>query len=117
MTLIMTLGVLSVSAMPDPAPWKDLAATLRDSAPRHSANPAGGPCETGSVPPGPARCSLLPPTRCGARRATTWRIHVGAARAPAGAALVVDVGEERELGYWGEVLTTAAESRGVCRAS
>ncbi len=40
-------------------------------------------------------------------------IHVGAARAPAGSALVVDVGEERELGYWGEVLTTAAESRGL----
>ena len=35
------------------------------------------------------------------------------ARAPAGAALVVDVGDERELGYWGEVLTTAAESRGL----
>jgi 4-hydroxy-4-methyl-2-oxoglutarate aldolase len=40
-------------------------------------------------------------------------IHVGVARAPAGSALVVDVGSERELGYWGEVLTTAAESRGV----
>jgi len=40
-------------------------------------------------------------------------VHVGVARAPAGAALVVDVGDERELGYWGEVLTTAAEARGV----
>jgi 4-hydroxy-4-methyl-2-oxoglutarate aldolase len=40
-------------------------------------------------------------------------IHVGVARAPAGAALVVDVGDVRELGYWGEVLTTAAESRGL----
>lgn len=40
-------------------------------------------------------------------------IHVGVARAPRGAALVVHVGEERELGYWGEVLTTAAESRGL----
>jgi len=27
--------------------------------------------------------------------------------------LVVDVGDERELGYWGEVLTTAAEARGL----
>jgi 4-hydroxy-4-methyl-2-oxoglutarate aldolase len=34
-------------------------------------------------------------------------------RAPAGQALVAGVGEERELGYWGEVLTTAAEARGV----
>jgi 4-hydroxy-4-methyl-2-oxoglutarate aldolase len=40
-------------------------------------------------------------------------IHVGVARAPAGSALVVDVGIERELGYWGEVLTTAAEARGI----
>lgn len=40
-------------------------------------------------------------------------IHVAVARAPAGSALVVDVGEHHELGYWGEVLTTAAEGRGI----
>jgi 4-hydroxy-4-methyl-2-oxoglutarate aldolase len=40
-------------------------------------------------------------------------IHVAVARAPEGHALVVDVGRERELGYWGEVLTTAAEARGL----
>jgi 4-hydroxy-4-methyl-2-oxoglutarate aldolase len=40
-------------------------------------------------------------------------IHAGVARAPRGTALVVAVGDERELGYWGEVLTTAAESRGL----
>ena len=40
-------------------------------------------------------------------------IHVGVTRAPTGAALVVDVGDVRELGYWGEVLTTAAEARGL----
>ena len=40
-------------------------------------------------------------------------IHVAVARAPAGHALVVSVGETRELGYWGEVLTTAAEARGL----
>src|ERR1700688_760252 len=38
-------------------------------------------------------------------------IHVAVARAPAGSALAVDVGDEDELGYWGEVLTTAAEAR------
>jgi 4-hydroxy-4-methyl-2-oxoglutarate aldolase len=38
-------------------------------------------------------------------------IHVAVARAPLGSALVVDVGTERELGYWGEVLTTWAEAR------
>jgi 4-hydroxy-4-methyl-2-oxoglutarate aldolase len=40
-------------------------------------------------------------------------IHVGVTRAPAGATLVVSVGDTRELGYWGEVLTTAAEARGL----
>lgn len=40
-------------------------------------------------------------------------IHVAVARAAAGDALVVDVGDFRELGYWGEVLTTAAEARGL----
>jgi 4-hydroxy-4-methyl-2-oxoglutarate aldolase len=40
-------------------------------------------------------------------------IHVGVARAPAGHALVASVGDVRELGYWGEVLTTAAEARAL----
>jgi 4-hydroxy-4-methyl-2-oxoglutarate aldolase len=40
-------------------------------------------------------------------------VHVAVARAPAGSALAVEVGTERELGYWGEVLTTAAQSRGI----
>jgi 4-hydroxy-4-methyl-2-oxoglutarate aldolase len=40
-------------------------------------------------------------------------IHVAVAEAPAGSALVVDVGHVPELGYWGEVLTTGAESRGL----
>jgi 4-hydroxy-4-methyl-2-oxoglutarate aldolase len=40
-------------------------------------------------------------------------VHVAVAEAPAGHALVVDVGDEREFGYWGEVLTTAAQARGL----
>ena len=40
-------------------------------------------------------------------------VHVAVAEAPAGSALVVDVGTEAELGYWGEVLTTAAQTRGI----
>ena len=40
-------------------------------------------------------------------------LHVAVARAPEGSALAVDVGGEEEFGYWGEVLTTAAEARGV----
>jgi len=40
-------------------------------------------------------------------------IHVAVAEAPAGSALVVDVGGVAGRGYWGEVLTTGAESRGL----
>jgi 4-hydroxy-4-methyl-2-oxoglutarate aldolase len=40
-------------------------------------------------------------------------LHVAVARAPSGSALAVDVGDADEFGYWGEVLTTAAEVRGV----
>ena len=40
-------------------------------------------------------------------------VHVGVTRAPAGSALVVDVGRVADRGYWGEVLTTAAEAAGL----
>ena len=40
-------------------------------------------------------------------------IHVAVAEAPPGYALVVDVGDEPARGYWGEVLTTAAQARGI----
>jgi 4-hydroxy-4-methyl-2-oxoglutarate aldolase len=40
-------------------------------------------------------------------------IHVAVATAPSGSVLAVDVGDYDEFGYWGEVLTTAAQSRGI----
>jgi len=40
-------------------------------------------------------------------------IHVAVAEAPAGHVLVASVGTEPERGYWGEVLTTGAEARGI----
>ena len=40
-------------------------------------------------------------------------IHVAVTRAPAGSILVADMGGERDYGYWGEVLTTGAEARGI----
>src|SRR4051812_43807823 len=40
-------------------------------------------------------------------------IHVAVAEAPAGHVLVASVGVEPERGYWGEVLTTGAEARGI----
>ena len=40
-------------------------------------------------------------------------IHVAVAEAPKGHVLVASVGAEPERGYWGEVLTTGAEARGL----
>jgi 4-hydroxy-4-methyl-2-oxoglutarate aldolase len=40
-------------------------------------------------------------------------IHVAVTAAPAGSVLVVDVGLVADRGYWGEVLTTGALSRGL----
>ena len=40
-------------------------------------------------------------------------IHAAVVEAPPGSALVVAAGDPPELGYWGEVLTTAAEARGL----
>jgi 4-hydroxy-4-methyl-2-oxoglutarate aldolase len=51
------------------------------------------------------------PVRCTA--GDNLAIHVAVAEAPAGHVLVVDVGDRPELGYWGEVLTTGAQARGL----
>ena len=51
------------------------------------------------------------PVRCTA--ADNLAVHVAVTLAPPGSALVVDVGDVAERGYWGEVLTTAAEARGL----
>jgi 4-hydroxy-4-methyl-2-oxoglutarate aldolase len=51
------------------------------------------------------------PVRC--TSGDNLAIHVAVAEAPAGNVLVVDVGELPDFGYWGEVLTTAAQARGL----
>ncbi len=40
-------------------------------------------------------------------------VHVAVTEAPPGSVLVVDVGQVADRGYWGEVLTTAAEAAGL----
>jgi 4-hydroxy-4-methyl-2-oxoglutarate aldolase len=40
-------------------------------------------------------------------------VHVAVTKAPPGSVLVVDVGQVPDRGYWGEVLTTAAEAAGL----
>jgi 4-hydroxy-4-methyl-2-oxoglutarate aldolase len=92
---------------PDPA--RDLldlgAATLGESG-AHPMRARLRPAWTGALLAAPAY-----PVSC--TPGDNLAVHVGVARAPAGSVLVVDVGDEPERGYWGEVLTTAAESRGL----
>jgi 4-hydroxy-4-methyl-2-oxoglutarate aldolase len=81
------------------------AATLGESGARPMA-PRMRPVWSGarvSAPAFPVSCST----------ADNLAIHVAVAEAPAGSVLVVNVGHEPARGYWGEVLTTGAETRGL----
>jgi 4-hydroxy-4-methyl-2-oxoglutarate aldolase len=81
------------------------AATLGESGGRPMA-PRIRPAWTGarvSAPAFPVNCST----------ADNLAIHVAVAEAPVGSVLVVNVGHEHARGYWGEVLTTGAEARGL----
>jgi 4-hydroxy-4-methyl-2-oxoglutarate aldolase len=61
--------------------------------------------------PGARLAAPALPVRC--TPGDNLAVHVAITHAQPGDALVVDVGDIRELGYWGEVLTTAAQARGV----
>jgi 4-hydroxy-4-methyl-2-oxoglutarate aldolase len=81
------------------------AATLGESGARRM-HPRVKPAWKGArvaAPAYPVRCS--PGDNLG--------IHVAVTRAPAGSVLVADMGGTRDFGYWGEVLTTGAEARGI----
>jgi 4-hydroxy-4-methyl-2-oxoglutarate aldolase len=81
------------------------AATLGESGARRM-HPRVKPAWPGArvaAPAYPVRCS--PGDNLG--------IHVAVTLAPAGSVLVADMGGTRDFGYWGEVLTTGAEARGI----
>jgi 4-hydroxy-4-methyl-2-oxoglutarate aldolase len=65
----------------------------------------------GAAWPGARVAAPAYPVRC--TPGDNLAIHVAVAEAPAGHVLVVDVGDRPELGYWGEVLTTGAQARGL----
>lgn len=69
------------------------------------------PPRIGPIWPGATLAAPALPVSC--TPADNLAIHVAVARAPAGSALVVDVGEVPDRGYFGEVLTTGAQARGI----
>jgi 4-hydroxy-4-methyl-2-oxoglutarate aldolase len=81
------------------------AATLGESGARRM-HPRVKPAWVGARVVGPAY-----PVRCSP--GDNLAIHVAVTRAPAGSVLVADMGGARDFGYWGEVLTTGAEARGI----
>jgi 4-hydroxy-4-methyl-2-oxoglutarate aldolase len=81
------------------------AATLGESG-GSVMSPRVKPAWAGAVVAAPAYPVTLSP-------ADNLAIHLAVVKAPPGSVLVVDASAEPERGYWGEVLTTAAESRGV----
>jgi 4-hydroxy-4-methyl-2-oxoglutarate aldolase len=81
------------------------AATLGESGARRMHSRVK-PAWSGARVAGPAY-----PVRCSP--GDNLAIHVAVTRAPAGSILVADMGGERDYGYWGEVLTTGAEARGI----
>ncbi len=80
-------------------------ATLGESGARRM-HPRVKPVWTGARVAGPAY-----PVRCSA--GDNLAIHVAVTRAPSGSVLVADMAGARDYGYWGEVLTTGAEARGI----
>jgi 4-hydroxy-4-methyl-2-oxoglutarate aldolase len=61
--------------------------------------------------PGATLAAPAYPVRC--TPGDNLAVHVAVTTAPAGSVLVVDVGPVPDRGYWGEVLTTAAEAAGL----
>jgi 4-hydroxy-4-methyl-2-oxoglutarate aldolase len=81
------------------------AATLGESGalPMHPRLAAAWPGAAVAAPAYPVLCAP----------ADNLAIHAAVARAPEGSVLVVDASRDPERGFWGEVLTTGAEARGL----
>jgi 4-hydroxy-4-methyl-2-oxoglutarate aldolase len=64
-----------------------------------------------AVWPGAAIVGVAYPVVCGP--VDNLPVHAAAAEAPAGSVLCVEIEGEGDRGFWGEVLTTGAQARGI----
>ncbi len=95
-----------MSMSPDPGDLLSMgSATLGESGARPM-HPRVKPVWPGARLAAPAYTVRVAP-------ADNLAIHAAVVRSPAGSALVVEVPEPKERGFWGEVLTTAAEARAL----
>ena len=81
------------------------AATLGES--------GGQPMDPSMRPAWPGAALAAPAFTVRCAPGDNLAVHVAVAGAPPGYALVVAATDPLDRGYWGEVLTTAAESRGI----
>ena len=81
------------------------AATLGESGAAALA-PRVKPVWPGAIVVGPAFAVVCAP-------GDNLAVHVAVAEAPAGSVLCVEVEGQPQLGWWGEVLTTGAQARGI----
>jgi 4-hydroxy-4-methyl-2-oxoglutarate aldolase len=73
----------------------------------------GRPADRRLRPAWPGAAIAAPAYPVGCTPGDNLALHVAVTTAPEGSALVVDVGHVADRGYWGEVLTTAAETAGL----
>jgi 4-hydroxy-4-methyl-2-oxoglutarate aldolase len=92
---------------------QEIAATLQRLGSATLGEAGGFATDRRLKPAWPGAALAAPAYPVGCTPGDNLAVHVGVTTAPAGSVLVVDVGPVPDRGYWGEVLTTAAESAGL----
>lgn len=104
---------MSISDLPTRPGRDDVAARLAELGAATLGESGGRPAAPRLKPAWPGATLAAPAYTVACAPADNLAIHVAVARAPTGSALVVDAGATPERGFWGEVLTTGAQARGL----
>jgi 4-hydroxy-4-methyl-2-oxoglutarate aldolase len=92
---------------------QDIAAVLLELGAATLGESGGLAADRRLRPAWPGAALAAPAYPVGCTPGDNLAVHVAVTTAPRGSVLVVDVGRVPDRGYWGEVLTTAAESAGI----
>ena len=92
---------------------EDIAATLAGLGSATLGESGGLAAHRRLRPVWPGASVAAPAYPAGCTPGDNLAVHVAVTKAPRGSVLVVDVGQVADRGYWGEVLTTAAEVAGL----
>jgi 4-hydroxy-4-methyl-2-oxoglutarate aldolase len=92
---------------------EDVAATLIELGAATLGESGGVPMAPRIRAAWPGACLAAPAHTVNCGPGDNLAVHVAVANAPSGRALVVSASAVPDRGYWGEVLTTAAQARGL----